>query len=302
MRPGEAAVIREAATRLLAGESIRSICIDVQRARRADRRPAAQWTPQTLRRMLASARISGQREHRGEIVAHGGVAGDHHAGRDASGSVRYAARPGAAHEHRRPPLPAGPCCFVAAAAAATLVARPRADGTRRYVCARGPGFGGCGRITITAEPVEHDDRRSRPLPPRQPELAASLHGSRSDRSRCGASGRPRPNARRPSWTSSLSAYAEQLDQHAASGSPPAARSSSGCRRPASKLATLNRVDRAATATSATPASCASSGPSMPLSRQAAIIAAILDHAVIGPATPRPQHASTRPGSVSSGAA
>src|SRR6185437_15008933 len=31
---------------------------------------------------------------------------------------------------------------------------PRDDGTRRYVCASGPGFGGCGKTTVIADPVE----------------------------------------------------------------------------------------------------------------------------------------------------
>ena len=67
VRPGEAAVIREAATRLLAGESIRSICTALNE--RGERTvTGAEWTQQTLRRMLASARISGQREHHGVIV------------------------------------------------------------------------------------------------------------------------------------------------------------------------------------------------------------------------------------------
>src|SRR6266576_583158 len=36
----------------------------------------------------------------------------------------------------------------------TLVARPRDDRSRRYVCASGPGFGGCGKTTVIADPVE----------------------------------------------------------------------------------------------------------------------------------------------------
>ena len=37
---------------------------------------------------------------------------------------------------------------------ATLVSRPRDDGQRRYVCARGPGFAGCGKTYVLAEPLE----------------------------------------------------------------------------------------------------------------------------------------------------
>ena len=60
--------MRECARRFLAGESIRAICADLnERGERAA--TGGEWSPQTLRRMLGSARIAGQREHKGEIVA-----------------------------------------------------------------------------------------------------------------------------------------------------------------------------------------------------------------------------------------
>jgi hypothetical protein len=37
---------------------------------------------------------------------------------------------------------------------ARLVARPRGDRRRCYVCASGPGFDGCGRIRTLADPIE----------------------------------------------------------------------------------------------------------------------------------------------------
>jgi hypothetical protein len=35
-----------------------------------------------------------------------------------------------------------------------MVARPRDDGSRRYICAKGPNFVGCGKIFQLAEPLE----------------------------------------------------------------------------------------------------------------------------------------------------
>ncbi|MEU8250870.1 recombinase family protein [Nonomuraea sp. NPDC048916] len=58
----EAEVIREAARRLLAGESLSSVCRDF-RKREITTPAGGQWIPTTLRRLLASARISGRREH-----------------------------------------------------------------------------------------------------------------------------------------------------------------------------------------------------------------------------------------------
>jgi site-specific DNA recombinase len=58
----EAEVIREAARRVLAGESLSSVCRDF-RKRDVMTSTGGHWVPTTLRRLLASARISGRREH-----------------------------------------------------------------------------------------------------------------------------------------------------------------------------------------------------------------------------------------------
>ena len=64
----EAAHLREAARRVLAGESLRSVCQDFNERGIATSTRGA-WSIQTMRRMLCSARISGRREHHREIVA-----------------------------------------------------------------------------------------------------------------------------------------------------------------------------------------------------------------------------------------
>jgi site-specific DNA recombinase len=67
IEPAEAEAIKEAAARVLRGESIRSIAFDFD-----DRgiTPVAggRWAGSTLRRMLVSPRIAGLREHNGEVV------------------------------------------------------------------------------------------------------------------------------------------------------------------------------------------------------------------------------------------
>jgi site-specific DNA recombinase len=52
---------------VLAGDSLRSICADLNE-RGVVSATGRRWSSQTLRRMLMSGRISGQREHHGEIV------------------------------------------------------------------------------------------------------------------------------------------------------------------------------------------------------------------------------------------
>jgi len=67
IEPAEKEAIKEAATRVLRGESLRSIAFDFN-----DRgiKPVGggRWVGSTLRRVLVSARIAGLREHNGEVV------------------------------------------------------------------------------------------------------------------------------------------------------------------------------------------------------------------------------------------
>jgi site-specific DNA recombinase len=67
LRPGEAEEIKDAARRVVAGESVRGITQDWRRRGVSTVRGAV-WSPTTIKRLLCSGRISGQREHHGEIV------------------------------------------------------------------------------------------------------------------------------------------------------------------------------------------------------------------------------------------
>lgn len=68
VRRDEAAVIREAAKRILAGDSIRSVVMDWQE-RGVTSVTGAHWSSTTVKRLLMSGRISGRREHLGKITA-----------------------------------------------------------------------------------------------------------------------------------------------------------------------------------------------------------------------------------------
>jgi DNA invertase Pin-like site-specific DNA recombinase len=152
VRPDEAEVIRDCARRVLAGDSLRSICIDLN-----DRGVATvtggQWTSQTLRRMLMSPRISGQRAHRGEIVAKAEWPAiiTPRQTQQLQAKLRDPARRTNRASRRYLLTQLLQCSHCHS----MLVARPRDDGTRRYVCASGPGFTGCGKTTVIADPVEH---------------------------------------------------------------------------------------------------------------------------------------------------
>jgi site-specific DNA recombinase len=62
----ERELIREAARRILAGDSLRGICLDWNEAGHASPRGGL-WTTQTLRQMLLSPRLAGLRDHHGQL-------------------------------------------------------------------------------------------------------------------------------------------------------------------------------------------------------------------------------------------
>src|SRR3954451_10672962 len=151
VRAAEAAIIRECARRLLAGEPVITIARDLNE-RGVTSASGGAWPPQSLRRMLASPLISGQRIHHGEIVA------------KAVWPAIISAKDGAkirallANPERRTNKAARRYLLggllVCSHCGERLVARPRSGGQRRYACARGPGFSGCGKTYINADDVE----------------------------------------------------------------------------------------------------------------------------------------------------
>lgn len=152
VRAEEAVLIREAADRVLAGDSIRGIASDWQH-RRITTPTGKPWQPSPLKRMLASGRIAGWREHRGELAAPatwpGIIDRDEHdrLRRILRDPRRRTALTNARSYLLSGMLRCGPC-------GCPLRARPRTDHVRRYVCASGPMYGGCGKVAIVAGPLE----------------------------------------------------------------------------------------------------------------------------------------------------
>ena len=151
IRAAEAAIVRECAKRLLAGEPVRSIARDLNE-RGVTSASGGAWSPQSLRRMLASPRISGQRIHRGEIVAKA-VWPALISPEDGAKIRSLLANPERrTNKTARRYLLGG--LLVCSHCGERLVARPRSGGKRRYACAKGPGFSGCGKTYINADDVE----------------------------------------------------------------------------------------------------------------------------------------------------
>jgi hypothetical protein len=173
VRESEAGVIRELAERLIAGETLRSLCNELNE--RGVTTPTGRpWSPTPLRRMLRSARISGEREHHGEIVA----------------GARWAAIISPAQTRRIRMLLDDPArrasrpartyllrgILRCAVCGAPLVARPRGDGERRYICPRGPGLPGKGCVYALAEPLEEFVVEAVLWQLDSPELAEAIRG------------------------------------------------------------------------------------------------------------------------------
>jgi DNA invertase Pin-like site-specific DNA recombinase len=167
VEPAEAAYVREAAERVLKGESIRSICRDFT-ARGAATVQGGTWKPTVLRNVLLSARISGRREHgRRDPHTRSIVAGpitsesaecEAIISPEISDRLREllgdTSRRRVQPWNRRSYLLHGIARCGLDGCGKPLIARPRGGGARCYVCATGPGVGGCGKIRITAEDLE----------------------------------------------------------------------------------------------------------------------------------------------------
>jgi site-specific DNA recombinase len=276
IRPEEAEVTRECARRVLAGDSLRSICLDLNERGTASA-SGKQWTPQTLRRMLMSARISGQREHRGEIVAKAEWPPI------ITPLETQQLRAKLGDPDRRTNRAARRYLFTrllrCSHCGSVLVPRPRADQTRRYVCASGPGFGGCGKTTVIADPLE------------QFMAAAVLHRLESPRLP-EAIIRPPKNGDGSDWQAEVERAQAKLDELAELWANGEITRSEWlkARAPIEKRQTLAKKKLAALnrATALVPfiadaERVREQWQTMTLSRQHQIVAALLDHVVVGPA-------------------
>lgn len=273
--PTEAAAIREAVARIIAGDSLRGIASDWN-SRGIKSVSGRDWSIQVLRRMLMSARISGQRSYHGEIVAKGEweaiITPQQTAQVRAvlTDPARLTRRTVRRYLLSSGLLRCGYCDAV-------LVARPRADGTRRYVCAKGPGLAGCGRIAVLAEPLEHFIAEAVLYRLDTPELAAALAGAaRADTDATAA--QDSLAADQAQLTELATAYGERqvtFPEYLAARKPIEARIDAARGR-------VSRLTRTAALDGyiGESATLRAAWADLALNRQRAIIAAVLDHATV----------------------
>jgi hypothetical protein len=276
VRESEAVVIRECAAKLLAGEALRSICSGLN-DRGVPTSTGGEWQAQTLSRLLKSARIAGQREHKGEIVADA----EWPAIITPAESSRIRAL--LSDPDRRTNKVARRYLLVrllrCGHCGETLVSRPKQGGVRAYQCVKGPGFSGCGRTSVKADPLEAFMVDAVLFRLDSPELAAAMSGEPGN-----------PDAER--WQAEIDQARFQLDGLATMHGEGEISLSEwrAARTPIEHRVTdakkqLGRLTR----TTALAGQIGNSTelrerwPSLPLTRQHAIVAAVIDHITVAPA-------------------
>jgi site-specific DNA recombinase len=279
VRPAEAAIVQECATRFLAGEPVASIVRHLNE-RGVASAMGGRWSPQSLRRMLASPRISGQRVHKGEIVS------------TAQWPALISTEDGAkiravlANPERRTNKQARRYLLHGLLACShcgeRLVARPRDDGSRRYACAKGAGFSGCGRTYIKADVVEEFVMYAVQRRLDSPELQRVMDDAQ----------RSAPDAEQ--WLQELDAAEARLDELATAHGEGhfSTREWFAARKPIEERRTAARK-QLAKVTRATvldryvgnAALLEADWGGLDLSQQHAIVAAVVDHVVVGPGRP-----------------
>jgi site-specific DNA recombinase len=147
----EAALIRQAAERILAGEPLRSVCA-AWNAADVLTVTGQPWSTTVLRRVLTAGRTAGWREHRGTLVTQ--ATWPAIIDRPTLDRLRALLLDPARRVNGNPRRYLLTGIGVCGLCGARLVARPRDDKRRCYVCASGPGFGGCGKIRVLADPLE----------------------------------------------------------------------------------------------------------------------------------------------------
>jgi site-specific DNA recombinase len=273
--PAEAEVVRTMVARMLAGESARSI---TKWLNDSGVRPVSgkSWSTTTVRAIVTSPRIAGLREHRGEVVGQAVwepiiSVEDHH-----RAIAQVESRK---HTKRRAPQRYLLSGLLRCGKCGVRLYSSKRETSRRYVCLSGPDHGGCGRLTVVAEPVEDLITDAVLYRLDTPELADAL------------SGRVQADAATAELAGQIAADRAQLDElaelYAAKAIP--AREWLAARNPIEERindaeARLSRATRsdALTGLVGNGEGLRGQWAELGLDRRHAIIGAVLDHAVIGP--------------------
>jgi site-specific DNA recombinase len=277
--PEEAAVIRNLARRVLAGDSLLSLCRDLT-DRGVPTVKGGRWTVQVLRNVLMSGRISGQREHNGEIVATAEWEGI--ITPDETDRLRRILADPERPANRTPRRYLLNRLVRCGRCGATLISRPRGDGKRRYVCNKAPGLPGCGGTAIVADELERFIVDAMLYSLDTPELAASLAAAPAAPEGDAAEARRALDEAHAQLEELAAAYGERqitMREFIATRAPIEKR----MKQAQARAGTENRSAVLADFV-VNPKALREDWGTLTLTRQRAIVAAVMDHATIAPAT------------------
>lgn len=272
----EAAVIRDLAARLLAGEPLTSLTQWLQ-DNGVRTVMGKEWRTPTVRNLLKSPRIAGLREHQGQVIGKA-VWEPIIPEEDHARIVALLSDPARrTNRTARRYLLSGLCrCGKCGAKMVTGQGR----GRRRYMCRSGADFGGCGGIMISAS-VEDLVAEAVLYRLDTPELAAAIEGrQRSDETAAALSDAIAADTAREVELAKLWADGQiTAPEWLTARKTIDARLSANRRRQAHQAGSSVIYSHIGNATA-----LRRQWPQLPLGRQAAIVRALVDHITIRPGT------------------
>jgi site-specific DNA recombinase len=277
VRESEAKIIRELATRFLAGESLSSLCKWLAENNITTTRGGA-WKLTGVARVLGGARWSGQREHHGEIIAK--AVWPAIITPEETARIRAILDDPERRTNRiaRSYLLAG--LLRCGKCSTKMVARPTSEGVRRYVCPGPPQGTGCGHMFIKADTLEQFITEAILYRLDSPELADALAGRVNSDDKAVAAQAQMTSAR---------AKLVELAEMFALGEISRLQLLAAQKVSEKQLAQAEKILAATTQTTILEShignakDLASRWDALNLNRQKAIVATLLDHLKIGPA-------------------
>ena len=181
LRADEAELIREAARRVGAGETVPSVARDWNQRGIASPQGARHgWSATTVMGVLRNPRIAGLRAYKGEIVADGQWEPilDRAQWETLAARIKRVARPGRPSTHLLSGI--ARCGRCGGPLWTSWRKDPNGGRVARYACVSRPGAPGCGKLTVTAAPLDELVRDSVIWAVSGPELAKTLRARRRD--------------------------------------------------------------------------------------------------------------------------
>jgi site-specific DNA recombinase len=274
----QAAAYRTVVARFLAGDSLRSLAtwLNDEQVATVTGKP---WRTTTLKGILTNPRYAGLRAHRGVVVGPAVWKAIITEVEHRRVLAKFAEQKNSGRRVPQTYLLSG---MLRCGKCETKLYSSRRENSRRYVCLSGPDHGGCGRLTVVAEPVELLVANAVLYRLDTPELADTIAGRSSADERIHTLTRALDQAQE---------HLEELSSAYGTGQVSMREWMTAKKPIVQRLEQVQRQLGRLTHTSALAGMIGNgqhlrgSWDTLNLSRQNAIVAALVDHVTIGPGTP-----------------